>query len=71
MIIETASWGWPQWTLLILMFLGFIYHAGQHGNERLETAGVRKGQPERYNAFMKLASSALLLFILIAGGFFQ
>jgi len=71
MIIETANWGWPQWAYLTLIFLSFALVATAHGRDRLETTGDRKGEPQRYNAFEKLGSSALVLFILIAGGFFK
>lgn len=66
----TASWGWPQWTLLILLFLSFAIKASQHGKEKLETVGERKGLPERYNGFLAIGAFALWMFILIAGGFF-
>lgn len=70
MQIDTSSWGWPQWVMLCLLFLSFVVSATQHGKERLETSGERKGKPELYNGFIALARCALWLFLLTYGGFF-
>ena len=66
----TASWDWPQWAIVVFIFVRFAYVSACHGNERLETSGERKGKPERYNAFAALSSSVLWLSVLICGGFF-
>ena len=55
----TANWGWPQWTWLILMLLSLIMSAGEHSKPR-----------ENHNAFLAFIRFGLMLFILIAGGFF-
>lgn len=67
----TATWGWPQWTLLAVLILSLLYHCHRHGDPRVETQGERKGQPERFNGFVALTRFALLMFVLIAGGFFS
>lgn len=61
----TANWGWPQWVLLILMFLSLVYHCARHGEERKD-----KGEPEKFSGFVAMTRFALMMFILIAGGFF-
>lgn len=55
----TAAWAWPQWTFFILMLLTLIGHASNHGKER-----------PNYNGFIALINFGLMMFILIAGGFF-
>lgn len=66
MNIDTSGWGWPQWTVLILLFLQLALTAGQHGKPRLDP----NGDPEKYNGFIALTRFAMLLFLLIAGGFY-
>ena len=66
----TANWGWPQWAFVIWFLLRLALFAAQHGNERLIGTGPLKGQPERYNFFVCLVSSGILIFALTAGGFF-
>jgi hypothetical protein len=56
--------------MITISFFSLAIFAMKHGDERLETAGPRKGQPERYNAFMKFLAVLVTYFILIAGGFF-
>ena len=56
----TETWHWPQWTWLILAFLTLLAHAANHGNER-----------PAYNFPVALLNLALVLFLLIAGGFFS
>jgi hypothetical protein len=67
----TATWGWPQWAILVMMVLSLMIFASKHGDERLETSGERKGKPERYNAFVAIIRFGIIMFILIAGGFFS
>jgi hypothetical protein len=67
----TAHWGWPQWTLAIMLLLSFIYASARHGEERLETSGERKGKPERYSGFVALTRTVIWVGILICGGFFR
>ncbi len=55
----TNSWDWPQWTWLILAFLSLLINTGSHGKPR-----------DPHNGFVALLSFGLVLFILIAGGFF-
>jgi hypothetical protein len=71
MIISTASWGWPQWVMLIALFLGFAIQAAQHGKPRLDTSNKLAPEPEKYSGFAGLARMMLWLFILGAGGFFS
>lgn len=67
----TTNWLWPQWTMAILLFVGFLITASKHGQERLETSGERKGKPERYSGFMAIARAVLWVSILVCGGFFR
>lgn len=67
MHIDLASWGWPQWTVLILMFLGLTYRAANHGKPMIDKA---TGKPEEHNAFIGFCRFLLWGFILTAGGFF-
>jgi hypothetical protein len=67
----TAQWGWPQWMLIVWMFLSFMVEAVQHGTPRLQTAGVHKGEPFDHNGFVALGKMGFIIFILIAGGFFR
>jgi hypothetical protein len=66
MNIDTGGWGWPQWTVLILMFLSLGVHASLHNKPKLD----EDGNPQKYNGFIALTRFALLLFLLIAGGFY-
>lgn len=67
---STANWGWPQWTIVAWLFLRWSLQTAKHGEERLVEHGERKGKPQRYSGFEVLSTTAMLLFILIAGGFF-
>lgn len=55
----TETWNWPQWTLLILYFLSMLGHAISHGKPRAD-----------YSFPTAVMSFALVMFVLIAGGFF-
>lgn len=66
----TATWAWPQWAILSLLFVRFVMIASKHGQEKLETLGERKGQPSKYDGFTALGQTFIWAFILIAGGFF-
>jgi uncharacterized paraquat-inducible protein A len=57
--IDTSGWGWPQWAMLVLFALDIGVRCVQHGKPR-----------EDYNGFAALIDGAIVLFILIAGGFF-
>jgi hypothetical protein len=65
-VINVHTWAWPQYLEISLMFLSLIYVAGKNGKPRLET----DGSPERYSFPMKLVNVALMIFILVFGGFF-
>lgn len=67
----TAHWHWPQWAIVALLFLGFVFSSTMHGKPRVQTTGDEKGQPERYNAFAAMSRVTLWVFILICGGFFK
>lgn len=60
MSIDTSGWGWAQWTLLGLLLFELIVKAAKHGEPRAD-----------YNGFVAFLDAALLLFVLIAGGFFK
>lgn len=66
----TATWFWPQWTVVALLFVGFAMNATRHGKPRLVEYGADKGKPEARDGFTALARVAIWLFVLIAGGFF-
>lgn len=66
----TATWHWPQWTVLALLFIKFGLNSMRHGEERIERTGERKGMPERYNGFTALSSFVIWTAVLICGGFF-
>ena len=55
----TANWGWPQWTIVLLTVLNLAVFSFSHGEPR-----------KPYNAFVGFLDAAVMLFILIAGGFF-
>lgn len=67
MNIDTSAWGWPQWAMLILLFLGFAIRASLHGKPMIDK---ETKEPEKYNGFVGAGRFALMLFILTAGGFF-
>lgn len=66
----TATWGWPQWFIVIWLFLRLGVAATYHGRDKIVSSGERKGLPERYSFPTSLMASGLLVFALIAGGFF-
>lgn len=68
MSISTAAWEWPQWALLVWMIIGLLVVASEHGNPMVEP---KTKEPKKHNAFVGIIKSALLLFILTAGGFFK
>lgn len=59
-MIDASTWGWPQWTWVIIALIGLLGHAANHGKPR-ET---------EWNGFMSLISFGLSIFILSQGGFF-
>ncbi len=63
----TSAWEWPQWAVVILLFLGFTITATQHGKPKV----LKDGAPEMFNGFVSLGKVAMWGFILIAGGFFS
>ena len=67
----TENWLWPQWALIAIWILRLALYSARHGEERLETTGPRKGQPERWNALLAFLATAILFLILTAGGFFR
>lgn len=54
-------WSWPQWSLIILMFLGLVIAAADHGKDK---------KPEKHNAFVAMCRFTLWTFLLIFGGFY-
>lgn len=59
-MIDPTAWGWPQFTLLALLFIGLAIHAAQNG----------KPIPHSYSFPMKLCNVLLWSFLLTFGGFF-
>jgi len=59
--INYAAWDWPQWTILVLLILEII------------TSIVYLGQPKKgtYSIGNALFNVAILLFVLVSGGFFH
>lgn len=56
----TQAWSWPQWTWVIVVVLGLIIDAAEHGKPKGE-----------YNFPMGLIGKVIAAFILICGGFFS
>ena len=67
----TSNWDWPQWTILIMLFLSLTIAAANHGKQKLQSTGDEKGQPERHNGLLASIRFGLWVFILICGGFFR
>lgn len=67
MHIDTSHWGWPQWAMLVLLFLGLALHTVNHGKPKIDK---ETHEPEEYNGFVGLVRFCLFLFVLIAGGFY-
>lgn len=59
-MIDQTVWSWPQFTMLVLMFLALAVTAAQHG----------KPMPHPYSFPMKVCNVILWLFLLTFGGFF-
>jgi hypothetical protein len=66
----TQHWHWPQWVLLVMILLQVIIQTKRHGQPKLEEVGPRKGEVELYNGFNAIVRAAILIAILICGGFF-
>lgn len=64
-----ANWGWPQWIVLIMLFLALVIQCGNNGKDRVFWSGPDKGKPERYNATLGFLRFILWTFLLVAGGF--
>ena len=61
MNISMAVWGWPQWTLFVLMIISLFAAAALHGKPR-------EGE---YNAFLGWFKAGLIFFVLVCGGFYS
>lgn len=59
-MIDIATWGWPQYTFIVLLFIGWAIHASKHGE-----------LGPKYNFFVKTVGISLTLFLLTFGGFFN
>lgn len=64
------SWGWPEWLLVLWMFIATLIHSAKHGKPMVHEVGEDKGKPQTYNGFTAFLRALLLLFLLVAGGFF-
>lgn len=60
LVINFASWDWPQWLLLSLYATSLAFTAILHG----------KGRPD-YNIGFTVVDIAICLGLLAAGGFFS
>lgn len=67
----TAHWHWPQWTFVSILLIGLIMSAAQHGDDKVYSAGPGKGNPVKYNGFIALIKFAVIIAILVCGGFFS
>lgn len=56
----TQAWAWPQWTVLILMFLALSSEAVSHGKTKHD-----------YSFPVGVVRFCMWMFILICGGFFS
>ncbi len=61
MIIDTTSWGWPQWVWLALMLANIAMGAALHGKPRTGN----------YSIGTAIVGAFIGLFIVISGGFFS
>jgi hypothetical protein len=52
--------GWPQWTMIVLMALGWIIVLFKHGQPRTD----------KYDVGIQTASVGVAVFLLWQGGFF-
>lgn len=68
MSISTTAWAWPQWTMLAWIILGLMVAAAEHGKPMVEP---KSKEPKKHNAFAGIIRAGLLLFVLVAGGFFK
>lgn len=59
-MFDPNVWGWPQWTVLILMFVGLAIQTAFHGKPRTDN----------FNGFGAIVRFSLFMFLLIFGGFF-
>lgn len=60
MIVDTSSWMWPQWWVVLSYLLGILLAPILHGKKR-----------EPYNAVSALLVNFIGLIILACGGFFK
>ncbi|CAN7496076.1 hypothetical protein LJR231_003482 [Phyllobacterium sp. LjRoot231] len=59
-VINTALWAWPQWTLLFLEALTLIGYCGLHGKPRVD-----------YNFAHGIINFAITMGLLVFGGVFS
>jgi len=59
MAFDVSSWGWPQWTYVILTVIALLIHAAMNG----------KPLTGEYNFALRLMGAAIYLSILGFGGF--
>lgn len=58
---DAATWGWPQWTLLSLLFFDLVFASVMHGKPR---------DNPNWSAFTMWFSVVLWICLLGFGGFF-
>lgn len=59
--MDMTSWGWPQYTILVLMFINILLQSVNHG----------EGMNLKYNGFVGICRFMLWTFLLYCGGFFR
>lgn len=62
MILDTTSWAWPQWTMVVWFILVCVIQLGLHGTPVLH---------KTYTAGPPILRWITILFVLTAGGFFK
>jgi len=58
--MNTATWLWPQWTMIVMSIMALIGCTVNHGKDR-----------PPYNGFVALVNFGLCIWILAEGGFFS
>lgn len=62
MIIDLTMWGWPQWTLVVIMAIEFLMVLVNHGQTK---------ELPTYNIFIHTFNAVFILVLLSFGGFFN
>lgn len=68
---QIATWGWPQWLVILWAVGRLTYYGLRHGQDMLQDSGENKGKPRQFNGFLALSQGVLAVLVLAAGGFFS